>query len=54
MGGGYVPINTGEGLAAFAAFISFINMFGGLVVTRSLLDMLKSPTGLREYCTRIK
>jgi NAD(P) transhydrogenase len=33
MGGGYHPTNTVEGLAAAAAFISFINVFGGFIVT---------------------
>jgi hypothetical protein len=33
MGGGYYPTNTVEGLAAGAAFISFINVFGGFIVT---------------------
>ena len=33
MGGGYYPTNACEGLAAGAAFISFINVFGGFIVT---------------------
>ena len=33
MGGGYYPTNMVEGLAAGAAFISFINIFGGFIVT---------------------
>ena len=33
MGGGYYPTNSVEGLAAAAAFISFINVFGGFIVT---------------------
>lgn len=33
MGGGYYPTNSVEGLAAGAAFISFINVFGGFIVT---------------------
>merc|ERR1712061_229567 len=32
MGGGLYPTNTVEGLAASAAFISFINIFGGFIV----------------------
>ena len=31
MGGGYYPTNAVEGLAASAAFISFINVFGGFI-----------------------
>jgi NAD(P) transhydrogenase len=33
MGGGYYPTNCVQGLAASAAFISFINVFGGFIVT---------------------
>jgi NAD(P) transhydrogenase len=31
--GGYHPTNTVERLTAAAAFISFINFFGGFIVT---------------------
>merc|ERR1719400_975464 len=34
MGGGYYPTNAVEGLAASAALISFINIFGGFIVTQ--------------------
>jgi NAD(P) transhydrogenase len=49
MGGGYYPTNTVEGLAAAAAFISFINVFGGFIVTARMLDMFKRPTDPPEY-----
>merc|ERR1712168_768470 len=49
MGGGYVPTNTIEGLAASAALISFINIFGGFIVTQRMLDMFKRPTDPPEY-----
>merc|ERR1719210_43609 len=49
MGGGYYPTNTVEGLAASAAFISFINVFGGFIVTQRMLDMFKRPTDPPEY-----
>merc|ERR1712226_1326346 len=49
MGGGYYPTNTVEGLAASAAFISFINIFGGFIVTQRMLDMFKRPTDPPEY-----
>ncbi|MPC89636.1 NAD(P) transhydrogenase, mitochondrial [Portunus trituberculatus] len=41
MGGGYYPSNIIESLAATAAFISFINIFGGFLVTQRMLDMFK-------------
>ena len=37
----YLPV---EGLAASAALISFINIFGGFIVTQRMLDMFKRPT----------
>ena len=49
MGGGYYPTNTVEGLAASAAFISFINVFGGFIITARMLDMFKRPTDPPEY-----
>merc|ERR1712130_346575 len=49
MGGGYVPTNTIEGLAASAALISFINIFGGFIVTKRMLDMFKRPPDPPEY-----
>jgi len=49
MNGGYYPTNTVEGLAAAAAFISFINIFGGFIVTARMLDMFKRPTDPPEH-----
>merc|ERR1719210_2457021 len=49
MGGGYYPTNTVEGLAASAVFISFINVFGGFIVTARMLDMFKRPDDPPEY-----
>merc|ERR1719507_2908123 len=49
MGGGYYPTNVVQGLAAGAAFISFINVFGGFIVTARMLDMFKRPTDPPEY-----
>jgi len=49
MGGGYYPTNAVEGLAATAAFISFINVFGGFIVTARMLDMFKRPTDPPEH-----
>jgi len=49
MGGGYYPTNTIEGLAASAALISFVNIFGGFIVTKRMLDMFKRPTDPPEH-----
>merc|ERR1712110_439840 len=49
MGGGLYPTNTIQALAAGAAFISFINIFGGFIVTQRMLDMFKRPTDPPEH-----
>jgi len=49
MGGGYMPTTTCQSLAAGAAFISFINIFGGFIVTQRMLDMFKRPTDPPEH-----
>lgn len=49
MGGGYYPTNTVQALAASAAFISFINVYGGFLVTKRMLDMFKRPDDPPEY-----
>ncbi|XP_055623090.1 NAD(P) transhydrogenase, mitochondrial-like [Toxorhynchites rutilus septentrionalis] len=49
MGGGVTPSNTIETLAASAALISFINIFGGFLVTQRMLDMFKRPTDPPEH-----
>merc|ERR1711963_1218346 len=49
MGGGFYPTNAAESLAAAATFISFINVFGGFIVTGRMLDMFKRPTDPPEY-----
>uniref|UniRef100_A0AAY4BXV4 proton-translocating NAD(P)(+) transhydrogenase n=1 Tax=Denticeps clupeoides TaxID=299321 RepID=A0AAY4BXV4_9TELE len=49
MGGGYTPSNTAETLAVLAAFISSVNIAGGFLVTKKMLDMFKRPTDPPEY-----
>ncbi|CAN7989407.1 unnamed protein product, partial [Ixodes hexagonus] len=49
MGGGMVPGTVPQGLAATAAFISSINIFGGFLVTQRMLDMFRRPTDPNEY-----
>ena len=49
MGGGYYPTNVVEGMSATAAFISFINVFGGFIVTARMLDMFRRSTDPPEY-----
>ncbi|RZF32247.1 hypothetical protein LSTR_LSTR009476 [Laodelphax striatellus] len=49
MGGGWYPENSVQALAATAAFISFINVFGGFLVTKRMLDMFRRPGDPPEY-----
>lgn len=44
LGGGYLPGNFAQLLAAFAVLISSINIVGGFVVTKRMLDMFRRPT----------
>jgi len=49
MGGGLIPSNTAQWMAALAAFISSINITGGFIITQRMLDMFKRPTDPPEY-----
>ncbi|CAG9767624.1 unnamed protein product [Ceutorhynchus assimilis] len=49
MNGGYYPTNAVEVLAASAAFVSFINIFGGFLVTKRMLDMFRRSTDPPDY-----
>ncbi|PAV83895.1 hypothetical protein WR25_25294 [Diploscapter pachys] len=41
MGGGLFPSNSAQALALFSAFISSVNIGGGFLVTKRMLDMFK-------------
>lgn len=49
MGDHLLPTNSTEALAAGAALISFVNIFGGFLVTQRMLDMFKRPEDPPEY-----
>uniref|UniRef100_A0A0N5ALZ8 NAD(P) transhydrogenase, mitochondrial n=1 Tax=Syphacia muris TaxID=451379 RepID=A0A0N5ALZ8_9BILA len=49
MGGGLFPTNSAEALAASAAFLSSINIGGGFLITKRMLDMFRRPTDPPEY-----
>ncbi|XP_076020246.1 NAD(P) transhydrogenase, mitochondrial [Genypterus blacodes] len=49
MGGGYAPATAAQTLAVLAAFISSVNIAGGFLVTKKMLDMFKRPTDPPEY-----
>jgi NAD(P) transhydrogenase len=49
MGGGLVPTNLPQVLGATALTISTVNIAGGFLVTKRMLDMFKRPTDPPEY-----
>jgi NAD(P) transhydrogenase len=49
IGGGVVPHSFPQFLAAFAVLASGINISGGFVVTKRMLDMFKRKTDPTEY-----
>lgn len=49
MGGGYVPSTFPEYLGAASVLLAFVNVSGGFVVTKRMLDMFKRPTDPPEY-----
>ncbi|PRW58593.1 NAD(P) mitochondrial isoform A [Chlorella sorokiniana] len=48
-GGGLVPGNTPQALAAGAILASAVNIGGGFTITQRMLDMFKRPTDPPEY-----
>ncbi|CAB3400358.1 unnamed protein product [Caenorhabditis bovis] len=49
MGGGLVPQNSYQSMALLATFISSINIGGGFLVTKRMLDMFQRPDDPPEY-----
>merc|ERR1711871_318871 len=49
MGGGVVPSNTAQTLGLAATTISSINIFGGFLVSKKMLDVFKRPTDPPEH-----
>lgn len=49
LGGGYFPHTFPQFLASTAVLISAINIAGGFVVTKRMLDMFKRPTDPNEH-----
>lgn len=43
MGGGLLPNNTATSLAAMATLVSSINITGGFIITKRMLDMFRRP-----------
>ncbi|KAJ5381914.1 uncharacterized protein N7496_004342 [Penicillium cataractarum] len=49
MGGGFTPTTLPEYLGAASVLLAFVNVSGGFVVTKRMLDMFKRPTDPPEY-----
>ncbi|OJK04946.1 hypothetical protein ASPACDRAFT_109952 [Aspergillus aculeatus ATCC 16872] len=49
MGGGYMPSTIPEALGAASVSMAFMNISGGFVITKRMLDMFKRPTDPPEY-----
>ena len=49
MGGGYLPETIPQMLGAASVLLAFVNVSGGFVITKRMLDMFKRPTDPKEY-----
>ena len=49
MGGGFLPGSFAQALASLAVLISSVNIAGGFVVTKRMLDMFKRKTDPEEH-----
>jgi NAD(P) transhydrogenase len=49
MGGGYVPETLPQAMGALSVLLAFVNVSGGFVITKRMLDMFKRPTDPPEY-----
>ncbi|KAI0928676.1 hypothetical protein AcV5_006173 [Taiwanofungus camphoratus] len=49
MGGGYLPGTVPQVLGAISVLLASVNVAGGFVITKRMLDMFKRPTDPPEY-----
>lgn len=49
MGGGYFPETIPQFLGAASVLLAFVNVSGGFVITKRMLDMFRRPTDPAEY-----
>ncbi|TKA65047.1 hypothetical protein B0A55_09119, partial [Friedmanniomyces simplex] len=49
MGGGYLPQTIPQTLGALSVLLAFVNVSGGFVITKRMLDMFRRPTDPPEY-----
>jgi NAD(P) transhydrogenase len=49
LGGGYLPATIPQAFGAASVLLAFVNVGGGFVITKRMLDMFKRPTDPPEY-----
>ncbi|KAI0169711.1 NAD(P) transhydrogenase mitochondrial precursor [Hypoxylon sp. FL1284] len=49
LGGGFYPETVPQALGAASVLLAFVNVSGGFVITKRMLDMFKRPTDPPEY-----
>ncbi|KAF9696750.1 hypothetical protein EKO04_005622 [Ascochyta lentis] len=49
MGGGYLPGTVPQALGALSVLLASVNVSGGFMITKRMLDMFKRPTDPPEY-----
>jgi NAD(P) transhydrogenase len=49
MGGGYMPHTVPQWLAALSVVLANVNIFGGFVITKRMLDAFRVSTNLLHY-----
>ena len=49
MGGGLLPETLPQAFGAVSVLLAFLNIGGGFVITKRMLDMFKRPTDPKEY-----
>ncbi|KKY30178.1 putative nad transhydrogenase [Diaporthe ampelina] len=49
LGGGYLPETIPQAFGAASVVLAFVNVSGGFVITKRMLDMFKRPTDPPEY-----
>ncbi|KAK4896901.1 hypothetical protein LTR27_005148 [Elasticomyces elasticus] len=49
MGGGYLPQTIPQALGALSVLLAFVNVSGGFVISKRMLDMFRRPTDPPEY-----
>lgn len=49
LGGGYLPGTIPQAFGALSVLLAFVNVGGGFVITKRMLDMFKRPTDPPEY-----